>query len=97
MSPIISTEINIEIPCFGPDKDRLVVGRAESYFNANFTGTFPYENENPISTCPEYEWRPDQYLHDFRHGVLGAIDLYQLQKANGIYDIMVEGLPDKLM
>ena len=71
--------MNLEFPCYGPDKDTLVLGQAESYFQTNYTGAFPYENESPISTCPEYRWRMDSLdLPDIRYGVIGAIDLNQL-------------------
>ena len=51
-SPIIGTELNTQVPCFGPDRERLVIGKE----NLELV-EFPIENEDPIGLCPEYDWK----------------------------------------
>ena len=94
--PIVGTEVNIDIPCFGPDRESLVVGKASALSGQNYTALFPYENERTVETCPVYPWLPED-IFDYRHSMLGVISLSMLQESNGVLAAMSEKLPASIL
>ena len=76
--PVISTHLNTVKPCFGPDRDRLVLGTGGSDLIK-----FPIENEDPIENCPTFDWRQTTYM-DQRYNTIGYTNLWMLQEAAGV-------------
>lgn len=80
-APIIKAGMWTTQPCYGFDKDRLVLD-IEQLMNLQFS----VEKESPLEMCPDYEWRNRTF--DSRYTKLGEISLYDLQKENGVlYEI----------
>ena len=77
--PVISTSINTVQPCYGPDRERLVVGDEGGFYMINF----PIEKEDPLTKCPLYDWRRNLF-NDHRYDTIGYTSLYMLQDSNGI-------------
>ena len=51
--PIIATTMNSVKPCYGTDRNRLVVGDAQN----RALISFPLEREAELLKCPEFDWR----------------------------------------
>ena len=52
-APLIGSFMNSQNPCFGPDQDRLIVDDND----LDLQLSFDIEKEQPINSCPTYEWR----------------------------------------
>ena len=56
-SAVISTTINTQEPCYGQDRDRLLLLKTRENVSQIHDITIPIERDTPLSECPEYEWR----------------------------------------
>mmetsp|Transcript_42405 Transcript_42405/g.55914 ORF Transcript_42405/g.55914 Transcript_42405/m.55914 type:complete len:154 (-) Transcript_42405:1785-2246(-) len=85
--PVISTSINSVKPCYGVDKERVVLGD-----NGFDLISFPLEKEEPLQRCPHYEWRRSGY-DDERYDIIGTTSLYMLQSSNNVFDEIDKSIP----
>ena len=75
--------MNTELPCFGPDKERLILSESEiEYLQLDI------EKELPITQCQGYPWRRNTQNRDGRYTEIGFTTLKSLQEANGVYDAL---------
>ena len=84
---MISVTVNTEVPCFGYEKDRLIL-KTEQMENLTFT----IEKELPIKACPEYEWKRTVDKDD-RFNVIEWTSLGDLQESSGVYDAILKNIP----
>ena len=75
--------INTELPCYGPNKDRLILSENEIAFLQ-----IDVEKELPIEQCPGYPWRRNTENRDRRYSEIGFTTLKALQEDNGVYDTL---------
>ena len=87
MSPFILSELNTALPCYGYDKERLILSTSQLE-KLNFS----LEKEEPVVTCTTYPWRKSGSEH--RYTRLGfSSTLSELQEANGVNDRLRSVLP----
>ena len=86
--PVISTAMNSIKPCYGTDRERLVLG--ENGFNLI---QFPLEQEDPLIRCPHYDWRRSG-VDDDRYDIIGTTSMYMLQNSNGVFQALDQAVPE---
>ena len=84
LEPIISTAINSVKPCYGTDRERLVLGDQGADLIR-----FPIEKEEPLVDCPFNIWKRAS-TEDSRFSVIGSTSLAELQASNGILKKLAE-------
>ena len=75
LSPIVETVMtNVMPPCYGDQKEKIVLPEEVQKEQLSFT----IEKEEPLTSCPVYQWRLNQYF-DPHYEVLGITNYYEMQ------------------
>ena len=87
MSPFIGSELNTGPPCYGDDKERLILSTSQLE-----QLDFSLEKENPIVTCSSYSWR--RSTSEDRYTALKfSLSLSELQEASGVNERLRTVMP----
>ena len=79
VSPLIGATINTKAPCYGSNRDKLVLKHEQI-----LSSSFYLEKEEPVYFCPYVNYKQNR-SGDERYNSIGLITLYDLQSSNGIY------------
>ena len=83
----MAVEFNADIPCYGYDKEKLVLNPWQD------TRAL-FEIDRSIRQCPVFNWRTE--VEDVRHSKLDINVTYgDLQKDNGVYEALASLIPNK--